>query len=55
MNLESHSFAAFREEQKFHQAWIWLIVLGLAALVWYSAIQQIVLRRTAVVVHGVTP
>ena len=45
MNLESQSFAAFREEQKFQQVWVWIIVLGLAALVWYSAIQQIVLRR----------
>ena len=45
MNLESHSYTAFREEQKFQQVWVWLIVLGLAALVWYSAIQQIVLRR----------
>ena len=45
MNLDSHSYAAFREEQKFQQVWVWLIVLGIAALVWYSAIQQIVLRR----------
>ena len=45
MNQESQSFAAFREEQKFQQVWVWFIVLGLAVLVWYSTIQQIILRR----------
>ena len=45
MNQESHPFAVFREEQRFQQVWVWFIVLGLAALIWYSAIRQIILRR----------
>jgi hypothetical protein len=45
MNQESHSFSAFREEQRFQQVWVWFIVIGLAVLVWYSAVQQIILRR----------
>jgi hypothetical protein len=45
MNNESRSLPAFREEQRFQQVWIWFLVLGIAALIWYSAIQQIILRR----------
>jgi hypothetical protein len=36
---------AFREEQKFRQWWVWLLVYGAAALAWYSFIQQIILGQ----------
>lgn len=45
MIRENQFIPAFREEQRFHQVWVWLIVLGIAALIWYSTIQQIILRR----------
>lgn len=45
MIRENQSIPAFREEQRFHQVWVWFIVLGIAALIWYSTIQQIILRR----------
>lgn len=39
------SLVLFREEQRFRQFWVWLIVLGLAAFIWYSAVRQILLKR----------
>lgn len=35
----------FHEEQRFRQWWIWLLVLGVAALQWWGYVQQIVLDR----------
>jgi len=35
----------FREEQRFRQWWIWLIVVGIAVMSWWGFIQQIVLKR----------
>lgn len=35
----------FREEQRFKQWWIWLLILGLAAFSWWGFIQQIVLGQ----------
>ncbi len=32
----------FREEQKFNQLWLWLIVLGTTGMMWYGFIQQII-------------
>ncbi|WP_406656987.1 DUF6141 family protein [Methanolobus sp. ZRKC2] len=32
----------FREQQKFDQLWLWLLVLLPVAIVWYGAIQQLV-------------
>ncbi len=32
----------FREEQRFRQWWIWLLILGVAAIQWWGFIQQIV-------------
>lgn len=32
----------FREQQRFRQWWIWLLILGVAALQWWGFIQQIV-------------
>jgi hypothetical protein len=37
--------ALFHEEQRFRQPWIILLILGLAALIWYAAWQQLVLRN----------
>jgi hypothetical protein len=34
---------AFHEEQRFRQLWIWLLILGIAALQWWGWIQQILL------------
>jgi hypothetical protein len=36
---------AFREEQRFRQLWIWILILGVAALQWWGWIQQILLGR----------
>jgi hypothetical protein len=35
----------FREVQRFTQWWVWLIVLGIAALMWYGFIEQLVFGR----------
>jgi len=34
--------ALFHEEQRFRQPWILILVVGLAALIWYAAWQQLV-------------
>ena len=45
MNSEGYSIPTFREEQRFSQIWVWLIVIGVAALIWYSTFTQIIQRR----------
>ena len=35
----------FREEQRFRQWWIWLLILPLAAFGWWALVQQIVLGQ----------
>ncbi len=45
MNTEGYSIPSFREEQRFRQIWVWIIVLGIAALMWYSTFMQIIQRR----------
>ncbi|MDI6873125.1 DUF6141 family protein [Candidatus Solincola sp.] len=35
----------FREEQRFHQWWIYALVLGTAGFAWYAFLRQVVLRR----------
>ena len=35
----------FREEQRFRQWWIWLLILPLAAFAWWGFVQQIVLGQ----------
>ena len=35
----------FHEEQPFRQPWLWLLILGLAALQWWGFVQQIVLGQ----------
>lgn len=37
--------ARFREEQRFRQPWLWLLILFLVALQWWGFIQQIVLGQ----------
>ncbi|MCA9870553.1 MAG: hypothetical protein KC487_09290, partial [Anaerolineae bacterium] len=32
----------FREEQRFRQSWIWLLILFVAGLQWWGFIQQII-------------
>jgi hypothetical protein len=36
---------AFREVQKFRQTWVWLIVFGVALLMWFAFVQQIILGQ----------
>ena len=35
----------YQEEQRFKQWWLWLIVYGVAALMWWALIQQVVLGQ----------
>ncbi len=35
----------FREIQRFRQWWVWLLVYGIASLVWYGLIQQIIFGK----------
>jgi hypothetical protein len=43
MSTESTVF--FREEQRFNQWWLWLLILIPVAMVWYGAIQQLVFGK----------
>jgi hypothetical protein len=36
---------AFHEEQRFRQTWVWVLVLGVAALQWWGWVQQILLGQ----------
>ena len=45
MNQGDGTIPVFREVQKFGQIWIWLIVLGIAALMWYAAVVQLLMHR----------
>lgn len=40
-----HSSVLFREEQRFRQIWIWLLILLVAGLQWWGFIQQIILGQ----------
>jgi len=35
----------YREVQPFRQFWVWLIILGIAGLMWYALITQLLLQR----------
>ncbi len=37
--------AFFREEQRFRQPWLWLIVVGTAGMAWYGAATQLLMGR----------
>lgn len=39
------SYSSFTEVQRFRQWWVWLLVLFVAGIAWYGAIQQIVLKQ----------
>ncbi len=39
------STTIFREVQRFRQLWIWLLILGVAAMQWYGWVQQILLGQ----------
>jgi hypothetical protein len=41
----------YREEQRFRQRWVWLLVIGPAVLAWWSFVQQIIIGRPL----GTTP
>ena len=43
--MSSESTVLFREEQRFDQWWLWLLVLVPTTMVWYGAIQQLVLGK----------
>jgi hypothetical protein len=38
-------FAYFREEQRFKQAWLWLIILVPVACCWFGAYVQLILKK----------
>ncbi len=42
MNIERKIL--FREVQRFSQIWVWILVLGVTALAWYGAVQQLILK-----------
>jgi hypothetical protein len=42
-NMKQTTPPRFREEQRFRQPWIWLLILFLVVLQWWGFIQQIVL------------
>jgi len=39
------SYSIFTEVQRFRQWWVWLLVLFVAGIAWYGAVQQIVLKK----------
>ena len=43
--MEQTTFTSFREEQRFRQPWIWMLILFIVALQWWGFIQQIVLGQ----------
>lgn len=42
---ETTQLILFREQQRFRQWWVWLLVLGVAGVQWWGFIQQIVLGQ----------
>lgn len=44
-NMITGSTVFFREEQRFNQWWLWLLVLVPTAMVWYGAIQQLIFGK----------
>ena len=45
MNQENKQTPIYREVQKFRQVWIWVVVLAIAGLQWYAAVEQLLLKR----------
>jgi hypothetical protein len=46
ISMNTGSTVFFREEQHFNQWWLWILVLVPTAMVWYGAIQQLIIDRT---------
>ena len=44
--MNGESPAAFREIQRFGQAWIWILVFMVSGGAWYGAYQQLLLKKT---------
>ena len=45
MNQEQGPSPIYREVQKFRQVWIWVVVLAIVGLEWYTAVRQLLLHR----------
>ena len=45
MNQENKQNPIYREVQRFRQVWIWVVVLAIAGLQWYAAVEQLLLKR----------
>ncbi|MDI3539155.1 MAG: hypothetical protein PWP14_1723 [Methanolobus sp.] len=43
--MDSHERVLFREEQKFNQLWLWVLVLVPVSIAWYAAIEQLVFEN----------
>lgn len=43
--MSTAASTSFHEEQRFRQLWVWMLVLGIAAIQWWSWIQQILLGQ----------
>ena len=46
MNQENKQSPIYREVQKFRQVWIWVVILAIAGLQWYAAVEQLLLNRS---------
>ena len=45
MNQSGVKNALFREVQRFRAVWIWCVVLFISGMMWYSAVQQLLLKK----------
>jgi hypothetical protein len=45
MNTQEMRLSRFREERRFRQWWLWLLVGLVAALQWWGFLQQIILGQ----------
>lgn len=43
--MDLHERVLFREEQRFSQLWLWMLVLMTASITWYAAIEQLIFER----------
>lgn len=43
--MSTDASTIFHEEQRFRQPWVWVLVLGIAAVQWWGWVQQIVLGQ----------
>lgn len=45
MNQEKGQSSFYREVQRFRQIWLWAVVLAIAGLQWYAAVEQFLFKR----------